>query len=986
MPFYLTRDPVPSADMRNVFDNAQNLDFALNDITSLLWKDRLGRERKTWFGIESEFDFKMEHFDTIFSSYLSKQEYEFSASQKDKEQQFQKFLEGSGYVFIGDYESGPYQFSARNQYIRYSNQFYRLNVATDVGFTTTGTSAESFSSDLNHFVLMDGDTLRQVLAEEGGSQLIFGLGYIVNTSELIFSSKETPSAYQSNGFYNQNDGGEGTWKYTGNNDPSKAGTHSIAEGLIYNGNGDEYAIDISSGAINILANGAKAYTYNECTDQTTDDFVCLGQASNGILSRLTLGVSTGNNLATYDGGTRLDLIYPTNMYRIGKEPIKGYSGVNYHFGASSLMVYAGKSYTYAVTGKRLDGWRHGVDEITEKWEAVNKQAYWGSVSLQRTNIYGGMFDGDHTIQKMPEECSAGVAILALNPEGFTKHGTVIRSTFNWACVEMPAMLEATVFNQKGHAFDNNTLDYEYIVPAWVAAGLTSRVGNFNRVTNYDCKFEGGRRGTYRNACDWSALYNCEVTNRLAWRNAANVSGAVPEYIAVCTGTAMHVSGGYWGPAAAKDYNAQYGSVYGTAQNHVFTGVYTEWTYNFYTVSAWGFNGKASRLQGFHLDCVSQYKDNFTEYASVRFEGGCFGTIDDGGNYTYPEGFYHYDTPNGVSAYSWGTPIRDLGAFRHNGFDFKYGPYNMYIPAGTDWDAIRNRPYAKEIFNPYGIQLNAGPVFLPWQVPAIKSHICIWIKDHSGNFNPRNIYAWITAASQDGPNADEALYKSFAEPMFDFGNGYKMLMIPNKRLSAFDGQYTYARNASIIVDVPTDGSTPITLKAVEAYTGGIPIFPNGCGNYTPETNGTSVTSPVTNPVGFDSSLGGGIFGNGDIIGPWVHMRRTQSGYIVSPTLTSGYTLDQKMVTGGCTLEAAFKVAFSATVETVNSNATTIISIPAAYLPYVAVGIPLYITGGSSTGVTGQVRLIKRLLNSDGTSSNRYLVQGNTGAVGDTLTID
>ncbi|MFO5485687.1 hypothetical protein, partial [Klebsiella pneumoniae] len=68
---------------------------------------------------------------------------------------------------------------------------------------------------------------------------------------------------------------------------------------------------------------------------------------------------------------------------------------------------------------------------------------------------------------------------------------------------------------------------------------------------------------------------------------------------------------------------------------------------------------------------------------------------------------------------------------------------------------------------YGIQLNAGPVFLPWQVPAIKSHICIWIKDHSGNFNPRNIYAWITAASQDGPNADEALYKSFAEPMFDF---------------------------------------------------------------------------------------------------------------------------------------------------------------------------------------------------------------------------
>nr|HDI2367671.1 tail fiber domain-containing protein [Klebsiella pneumoniae] len=50
------------------------------------------------------------------------------------------------------------------------------------------------------------------------------------------------------------------------------------------------------------------------------------------------------------------------------------------------------------------------------------------------------------------------------------------------------------------------------------------------------------------------------------------------------------------------------------------------------------------------------------------------------------------------------------------------------------------------------------------------------------------------------------------------------------------------------------------------------------------------------------------------------------------------------------------------------------------------IPLYITGGSSTSVTGQVQLIKRLLNSDGTSSPRYLVQGTVGAVGDTLTID
>jgi hypothetical protein len=72
-----------------------------------------------------------------------------------------------------------------------------------------------------------------------------------------------------------------------------------------------------------------------------------------------------------------------------------------------------------------------------------------------------------------------------------------------------------------------------------------------------------------------------VTMRQAWRSANNVSGTLPEYIAVMTGTGLHVSGGYWGPAAAKDYNAKNGVVYGTAQNHVFTGVYNEWTCNFY---------------------------------------------------------------------------------------------------------------------------------------------------------------------------------------------------------------------------------------------------------------------------------------------------------------------------------------------------------------------------------------------------------------------
>lgn len=969
--------------------NAKNLDVAVNSITEAIWKDRFGKERKTWHGIESDFATQIasqrDQFATQitaqknqFEGQISEQHDQFTAQITGQRDEFNDMLAASGYSWLKDYVDGPVTFTNRSQVTVYNGVAYRLAASAPIGFTTTGTDATSWENDSQYLVAIGDNDIRQ--------QIQYQLGQWLPDAVSLFNVTTDYTAIRVRGFYFAYDGGAGIWIKTGNTDLSKAGSHVVDEAKIYNANGVEYVLDVSYGEISVLSNGAKSYSFTKLLDQTTDNFVCLGQVINGIESHLTLGVSTGNNVATYDGGARIDIIVPTNDYRIGKSTAKLYSGVDYYLNKSRIFIQAGASYKYSVTGKRLNGFQHGVDEITEKWEAVNKINSWGSVSLQNVNIYGGTISGDHDIRSLRDSCSAGVGILVLNPEGFSTHGTVVREDCLWAVVETTAEVEATEFNKNGHAFDNNEIDYEYIVPAWVNAGITTRFGNFNRTTHYNSKFMGGRRGTYRNGCDWSALYNCEVTNRLAWRNAANVSGDIPEYIAVCTGTVLNVSGGYWGPAAAKDYNARYGTVYSTAQNHSFLAVYTEWTYNFLTVSAWGFNGKASRLSGLELKLISQYKDNFTEYSSLRFEGGCFPTTDDGGNSLYPDGFYHYDTPNGVSQFAWGTPIRDLGAFRHGGFDFYYGTYNVYVFSGTDWDSIRNRPYAKEMFNANGLQINAKPVMLPWQTPSVKSHICIWYKDHSGNFNPRNIYAWITAASQDGPNTDEALYKSFAEHMFDFGNGTKMAMIPNKRLTAWDGLYTYARNCGVMVDVPADGSTPITLIAVEAYQGGVPLFPAGCGNYIPETNGNSVLSPVSSPVGLDSSLGGGLFFPGDIIGPWSHVRRTQSGYIISPTLTSGYTLDQKMVTGGCTLEAAFKVAFSATVETVNSNGTTIITVPAAYLPYVAVGIPLYITGGSSTSVTGQVRMIKRLLNSDGTSSPRYLVQGTVGAVGDTLTID
>lgn len=141
-----TQVPVPSTDIRNAVFAGAKLDEEVTG-TGEFYTDRLGAKRLTNTGRNNQFD----------------------AAQLDRANRFEQFLLSSGYVFLGDYEDGPFQFSARNQYIRYDNQYYRLNAATDVGFTTTGTDATSFANDVAHLVLMDGDVLRQELASPSGA-------------------------------------------------------------------------------------------------------------------------------------------------------------------------------------------------------------------------------------------------------------------------------------------------------------------------------------------------------------------------------------------------------------------------------------------------------------------------------------------------------------------------------------------------------------------------------------------------------------------------------------------------------------------------------------------------------------------------------------------------------------------------------------------------------------------------------------------------
>lgn len=85
MTTYKTGNPLGSSAAKDLFDNAENLDFAVNSLTQTIWIDRLGKPRKSWFGMESAFLAQL-------------------ASQEDR---FNAFIERSGYQVIGDYADGP---------------------------------------------------------------------------------------------------------------------------------------------------------------------------------------------------------------------------------------------------------------------------------------------------------------------------------------------------------------------------------------------------------------------------------------------------------------------------------------------------------------------------------------------------------------------------------------------------------------------------------------------------------------------------------------------------------------------------------------------------------------------------------------------------------------------------------------------------------------------------------------------------------------
>lgn len=149
---YDTKNPVPSTDPRDLYDNAGITDKYVNGQEPFV-PDRLGLQRRTWKGMEVDFN----------------------NAQEGRQTAFDQFLESSAFVWIGDYGAGL-TFTSRSQYMVRDGQNYRLASSTTLPYTATG----NWALEQTKFSLVNSeDVLRQELSLPDGAT------HVVNGAETV---------------------------------------------------------------------------------------------------------------------------------------------------------------------------------------------------------------------------------------------------------------------------------------------------------------------------------------------------------------------------------------------------------------------------------------------------------------------------------------------------------------------------------------------------------------------------------------------------------------------------------------------------------------------------------------------------------------------------------------------------------------------------------------------------------------------------------
>lgn len=136
MTTYNTGNALGSTDPRDLYDNAENLDNLVNG-EQPSYDDRLGESRKSWAGMEAD---------------------------------FQQFLLDQGYQELGAYEDGPFTIEQLNQVFSRDGFLYRLSPSVGVPYTTQGTDQTSWDAEKENFVQVDFVTAQNLADERQARQ------------------------------------------------------------------------------------------------------------------------------------------------------------------------------------------------------------------------------------------------------------------------------------------------------------------------------------------------------------------------------------------------------------------------------------------------------------------------------------------------------------------------------------------------------------------------------------------------------------------------------------------------------------------------------------------------------------------------------------------------------------------------------------------------------------------------------------------------
>jgi len=169
MTTYNTGNPLGSTDPRDLYDNAENLDEFVNSPSKDSHPDRRGVSRKTWHGMESEFQADQTRREDEFDVAQSYRASQYIAAEDARNFQTNEFIANHGnYVPVGDYAAGI-EISQYNEVVRdATGEFWRLSGSRELPYTTTGSGLPEGGA----FVPVGDAALRQQLAQDNGYRLV----------------------------------------------------------------------------------------------------------------------------------------------------------------------------------------------------------------------------------------------------------------------------------------------------------------------------------------------------------------------------------------------------------------------------------------------------------------------------------------------------------------------------------------------------------------------------------------------------------------------------------------------------------------------------------------------------------------------------------------------------------------------------------------------------------------------------------------------